>query len=306
MKVFAVKTYAGSERRIQKSLTKNDKISQNYAVAVWYNYRKGEIMARVIVVTSGKGGVGKTTVAVNLAYGLAKSGERSLIIDMDAGLNNADILLGVTEKGEYDLFDLVNGKCRLNQATQKVKNQPALSLLSSRSKNDYTMISSGGLERIIEEADSLYDYVFIDCPAGVGSGFCRSVAVARECIVVVNPNEASLSDAKKVVGILSTFDLDEKYLVINRFRGDMVVDGEMPTAKDIQDRIGLKLIGIIPEDDAVYLSTGNVGKMKGSQSSKAYAVLVENLTYGKADLFCATDRYEGFFGKIKRMIKRRV
>ena len=263
-------------------------------------------MARVIVVTSGKGGVGKTTVAVYLACELAKRGERVLVIDMDAGLNNANILLGITEKSEYDLFDLVKGSCRLNQAVGKVKNLPGLSLLSSQSKSDYSAIATEALKRITDEADCTFDYVFIDCPAGVGSGFCRSVAVAKEAIVVVNPNPASLSDAKKVVNLLSTFDLSGKYLVINRFRGDMVLNGEMPAEKEIESAVGLEPIAILPEDDAVYLATGKPDKIKQSRVRKAYELLADNLMYGNNELLSVTDEYSGFFGAIGRFLKRKV
>ena len=261
-------------------------------------------MARKIVITSGKGGVGKTTVGVNLGNELARMGARVVLIDVDFGLNNVDVVMGVESRVIYDLSDVVIGRCRLKQALVQSEKNKNLYVLPSGS-GDGTNISGQNIKLLIENLSQAFDYVFIDSPAGIDLGFHRAVACANEALVVTTPNLTSLRDANKVISILKSYRLSQVNLVINRARGDLMLNDKMMMPDDVKSILKTDLIGVLPEEDDVFLSCG-YGLSKRSDSYRAYKILAENIHKGTKKTFDVTSKYVGFFGSIRRSLKRNI
>ena len=262
-------------------------------------------MARKIVVTSGKGGVGKTTVTANLGLALSDFGYRVVLIDVDFGLNNLDIALGVDDKVVYDIGDVVNGCCRLKQALVQHNENKNLYVLPSGSLDACSSITGQNIKLLIESVSSVFDFVIIDCPAGIDIGFHRAVSCCDEAIVVVTPNMSSIKDAYKVINVLKSYKLNSVSVVVNRVRGDLIMDKKMMMPIDIVDALQTELLGVLPEEDEVFLSCG--GRLqKRSASSKAYKVLASNLNYENKKMFDVVSKYSGFFGSIRRGIKKGI
>ena len=261
-------------------------------------------MARKIVVTSGKGGVGKTTVAVNLGSALARMGARVVLIDVDFGLNNVDVVMGVESRVIYDLNDVIIGRCRLKQAliqSEKIKN---LFVLPS-GNNDNSNVSGQSIKLVIENLSQGFDYVFIDSPAGIDLGFHRAVACASEALVVTTPNLASLRDANKVISILKSYKLNSVNLIVNRARGDLMLNDKMMMPEDVKKILKTDLLGVLPEEDDIFLSCG-YGLNKRCDSYRAYKILAENIHFSTDKLFDVTGKYLGFFGSIRRSLKKNI
>ena len=262
-------------------------------------------MARKIVVTSGKGGVGKTTFTANLASRLAKRGLRVCMLDLDLGLNNLDVIMGVENKVVFDIVDVVEGRCRLKQALVQDSFCNSLYLLPGCKNIQKANISGQNVKIITERLSSIFDYVFVDCPAGVGTGFHRAVSAVDEAIVVATPTMTSVRDAKKVVGLLQNYDLLSTKTVVNRMRGDMVVAGEMMDAFEVFSLLGASPLGIIPDDD--YLSLRYPGEYdKDMTSDTAFEMIATNLHEGTDYMFDCISKYTCFFCNIRRKIKRKA
>lgn len=263
-------------------------------------------MSRKIVITSGKGGVGKTTITANLGILLSKLGQRVLLIDVDFGLNNLDVVLGVEGKTLYDMCDVLDGRCRIKQALIQCGDKKNLFVLPSGNANCINSVITGqSIRMLIDDISNVFDYVLIDCPAGIDVGFHRAVACADEAIVVTTPNISSLRDADKVVSVLSSYCLENVGLLVNRARGDLMVDQKMMKPQDIKDLLKTKLIGVLPEEDAVFLSYG-YGLPANSDSFKAYKILANNVHKGSDKIFDVTNKYLGFVGSIRRRLKNSV
>ena len=263
-------------------------------------------MARKIVITSGKGGVGKTTITANLGVMLAKFGQRVLLIDVDFGLNNLDVVMGVESKVLYDLCDVLDGKCRIKQALIQCGDKKNLFVLPSGNANCMGNIISGqNIRMLIEDVASVFDYVLIDCPAGIDVGFHRAVSCSDEALIVATPNISSLRDADKVVSVLSGYHLEKIGLIVNRARGDLMINQKMMMPTDIKDLLKTELIGVLPEEDVVFLSNG-YNLPPNSQSYKAYKVLANNLDKGCNKIYDVTNKYSGFIGSIRRRLKKSV
>lgn len=262
-------------------------------------------MARKIVITSGKGGVGKTTVTANLGIALAKLGQRVCLVDIDFGLNNLDVVLGVENKIVYDICDVLEGRCRVKQALIQDRYRKNLYILPSGNYEQSMRISGQNIKLLIDSISPIFDYVLFDCPAGIDVGFHRAVSCADEALVVTTPNLTSLRDADKVVSILNSYKLDYVGLIVNRVRGDLIMSEKMLTPADIQSLLKIDLIGNLPEEDSVFLSTG-YSLPKKCDSAKAYRYLSLNVHKGTRKLYNATNRYSGFLGSIRRIIKRSV
>ncbi len=263
-------------------------------------------MARKIVLTSGKGGVGKTTVCANLGANLAKLGFRVVLIDVDIGLNNLDVVMGVENQVIFDITDIIMGKCRARQALVQDKNISSLYVLPSSHAYNRTKILGEHIKNVVDVLDKSFDYILIDCPAGVEAGFHRAVFSANEAIVVVTPHLSSLRDADKVLGLLSEYDIQSKGLVINRMRGDLLLSGELMNIESIVRSLNVPLLGVIPEDDAISSSCSLGGYMKSAESARAFTLLSENIHNGSKKIFDCTYKYRGLFGYIKRNIKKKV
>ena len=263
-------------------------------------------MARKIVLTSGKGGVGKTTVCANLGLCLAKMGFRVVLIDVDIGLNNLDVVMGVEDRVIFDISDIVMGRCRPKQALVQDKDVSSLYVLPSTQAYNKTNILGEHIKNVVDQLDSSFDYILIDCPAGVEAGFHRAVFPASEALIVVTPHLSSIRDADKVVGLLSEYNLDYKGLVINRMRGDLLLNGEMMNIESIVRALNLPLLGVIPEDDAIGSACSIGGRLNSLESARAFTLLSENIHNGSKKIFDCTYKYKGLVGYIKRNIKKRV
>ncbi len=260
-------------------------------------------MAVKYVITSGKGGVGKTTLTANIGYNLAENGYRVAVIDGDLGLNNLDVLTGVENKSVFDLSDVVNGKCRAKQALVESPLSRNLFVLPSAHTLTSPEVSGQGIKNALESIDGLFDYVFIDCPAGIDLGFHRAVSCADKAIVIVTPTITSVRDADKVISILKSYSLSKIEVIINRIRGDLVLSGKSLSADDIENTLKVELLGIVPEDDA--LSVCFTGGYLGD-SAKAIKSLASKLSGKKSKPYDYLKKYTGFWGSIRKELKKRL
>lgn len=263
-------------------------------------------MARKIVLTSGKGGVGKTTICANLGIQLAKLGFRVVLLDVDIGLNNLDVVMNIEDRIVFDITDVIMGRCRPKQALVQDKNISSLYVMPSFSAYNKTNILGEHIKNVIDQLDSSFDYILIDCPAGVEAGFHRAVFSANEAIIVVTPHLSSIRDADKVIGLLNDYDISYKGLVVNRVRGDLLLNGQMMTVENIVRALNLPLLGVIPEDDAIGESNSLGERVQSIESARAFTLLSENIHNGSKKIFDCTYKYRGLVGYIKRNIKKHV
>jgi len=263
-------------------------------------------MARKIVVTSGKGGVGKTTVCANLGVYLSRLGFRVVLMDVDIGLNNLDVIMGLERQVIFDVTDVVSGKCRVRQALIQDPNYPSLYLLPSSHTYSSSRITGEHIKNIIDIIDHSFDYILIDCPAGVELGFHRAVFPANEALIVVTPHLSSIRDADKVVGLLSEYNIESKGLVINRMRGDLLLSGEMMNIESIVKAMNIPLLGVIPEDDTVSKMSSDGRIMTDGESARAFTLLSENIHNGCKKIYDCTYKYRGLMGYFKRNIKKYI
>ena len=209
-------------------------------------------MSEVIVITSGKGGVGKTTTAANIGIGLAKLDKKVVLVDTDIGLRNLDVVIGLENRIVYNLVDVIEGNCRLKQALIRDKRYENLYLLPSAQTRDKTCITPEQMKKLCEDLEEEFEYILLDCPAGIEQGFKNAVAGARKAIVVTTPEVSAIRDADRIIGLLEANDLrDSISLIINRVRVDMVKRGEMMSVDDVVDILAVDLLGVIPDDEQV-------------------------------------------------------
>ena len=229
-------------------------------------------MSEVIVVTSGKGGVGKTTTAANIGTGLAALDKKVVMVDTDIGLRNLDVVLGLENRIVYNLVDVIEGNCRLKQALIRDKHNPNLYLLPSAQTRDKTAVSPEQMKKLCENLKEEYDYVILDCPAGIEQGFKNAIAGASRAIVVTTPEVSAIRDADRIIGLLEAAELHNIYLIINRLRMDMIRRGYMMSVEDVVDILAVDLLGAIPDDEQVVISTNQGEPLAGSESlaGKAY------------------------------------
>ena len=212
-------------------------------------------MARVIVITSGKGGVGKTTTTSNIGMALASLGHRTLLIDADVGLRNLDLLLGLENRIIYTGIDILNERCRLEQALLKDKRQENLTFFPLSGSQPTDPLTNLQVQRLIDLVEKDYDFILIDSPAGIDEGFRVAMNVANEAIVVVTPEVPSIRDADKVIGLLMSNNVRKVSLLINRFRPSMVMADNMMSIEDVKNILGLPLIGVIPESEEIIIAS---------------------------------------------------
>lgn len=216
-------------------------------------------MGRSLVITSGKGGVGKTTATVNIGAALAQSGKNVLLMDADLGLRNLDLMLGVENRIVYDVVDVLEGRCRARQAIVKNKSNERLALLPASQTKNKDAIKTGQMQMLINELKSSYDFILIDCPAGIEKGFCNAVEGADEAIIVCTPEIASVRDADRVAGLLAGSEVDKVRLLVNRVKSDLVRRREMMSVEDVEEIMGLSAIGAVP-DDPMVVRVANLGE----------------------------------------------
>ncbi|AYZ73851.1 septum site-determining protein MinD [Fusobacterium necrophorum] len=258
-------------------------------------------MSQVIVVTSGKGGVGKTTTTANIGAGLAEKGHKVLLIDTDIGLRNLDVVMGLENRIVYDLVDVIEGKCRIPQALIKDKRCSNLSLLPAAQIRDKNDINEEQMKTLVEALRKDFDYIIIDCPAGIEQGFKNAIAAADRAIVVTTPEISAARDADRIIGLLEANGIKEPKLIINRIRMDMVKENNMLSLEDMLDILAITLIGVVPDDESIVIST-NKGEpliYRGeSLAAKAYRNIVERID-GKEVEFLNLDVKMGFFDRLK-------
>ena len=223
-------------------------------------------MSEVIVVTSGKGGVGKTTTSANVGTGLAMLGEKVVLIDTDIGLRNLDVVMGLENRIVYNLVDVVEGNCRMKQALIKDKRYPNLFLLPSAQTKDKSAVTPEQMQKLVDDLREEFDYVLLDCPAGIEQGFKNAIAGADRAIVVTTPEVSAIRDADRIVGLLEAGDITKIDLVVNRIRMDMVRRGDMMSIEDVTDILGIPIIGAIPDDEEIVVSTNQGEPLVGMNS----------------------------------------
>jgi len=211
--------------------------------------------ARVITITSGKGGVGKTTGVANLGVSLALEGNRVIVVDVDIGLRNLDVVMGLENRIVYDLVDVVEGTCRLQQALIRDKRLPELHLLAAAQTRDKTAVSPEQMISLCDELRQICDFVLIDSPAGIERGFQNAIAGAEEAIVMTTPEVAAVRDADRIIGLLEASEKSPPKLIINRIRADMVRRGDMLATEDVTEVLAIELLGIVPEDENIIVCT---------------------------------------------------
>lgn len=262
-------------------------------------------MVRKIVITSGKGGVGKTTIVCGLGVTLAQMGYKTLLVDMDFGLNNLDVLMGVENKIVYDLIDVLEGKCSPKSAL--VQNFEEENLYILPTMHGFCKVKFGCVElsAIIKKIENLFDYILIDCPAGIDGGFRRAVGSGDEYIVVTTPHLSAVRDADKIINCLSQKKMP--YLIINRARGDLMLNSKMLGIDDIQNLLNADLIGVIPEDDCVAIQSLKGDYFdKNSSIQQSLNLIAKSLSQGDKKIFDCTQKYKGFLGGIKRRLRGKV
>lgn len=264
-------------------------------------------MARKIVVTSGKGGVGKTTITTNIGIALSNMDLKVLVMDVDFGLNNLDVVLGVENRVVYDVIDVLNGKCRAKQALIQDFFNPNLYILPSVHSVNNINISSEQIKFIISQLESMFDYILIDCPAGIEVGFHRAVKCSDEAIVVTTPHISAIRDADKVLTLLNSYNLNDIKMIVNRVRGDLIASKEMYNAETIKEFLNVDLLGVVPEDDDINLSL-NIGQQinKNSTAYSAFNMIARNINYGERNIFDYTKKYRGLIGNIRKKIRKYV
>ncbi|MEG1642320.1 MAG: septum site-determining protein MinD [Synergistaceae bacterium] len=255
---------------------------------------------RIIVITSGKGGVGKTTTTANIATSLATDGYKVLAIDGDVGLRNLDVIMGLENRIVYTLIDVVEGNCRLNQALIKDKKTENLFLLPTAQSRTKDAISPEQMLSLCESLREDFDFVLIDSPAGIESGFRNSAIGADEGIVVVTPEVSAVRDADRIIGLLESMEKKTINLIINRIRPEMVKKGEMLDVQDVIDILSIDLLGVIPDDESIVTSSnrGEPISLNGtSKAAKAYRNIAKRIEGETVPLLDLTEE-KGLFAKL--------
>lgn len=260
--------------------------------------------ARVIVVTSGKGGVGKTTTSANIGTALAKLGYKVALIDTDIGLRNLDLLLGLENRIVYTLVDVVEGNCKLKQALVKDKKNPNLVLLAAAQTRDKSAVSVEQIQEVCEELKKKYDFIIVDSPAGIEQGFQIATASATEAIVVATPEMSSVRDADRIIGLLEAKEgLNSYKLVLNRVRHNMIEANDMMSVDDVIDILSIELLGIIPEDTSIITSTNKgepVVHDETAKAAQAYLNIARRII-GEDVPFINLEEPKGWFDKLKSL-----
>jgi septum site-determining protein MinD len=263
--------------------------------------------AQVVTVTSGKGGVGKTTAVANLAVALASNGSKVVCIDGDIGLRNLDVILGLENRIVYDIVDVIEGRCRLKQAMIKDKKLPNLYLIPAAQTRDKNAVSASDMNRLAKDLRSECDFVLIDSPAGIERGFKNAIAPADRVIVVTNPEISAVRDADRVIGILEAEDKGPGALIINRLNPALVKKQDMLSADDVLDLLAIDLIGIVPEDEGVIVGSNRgvpVAADPKSRAGQAFRNIARRLK-GEEVPFLDLDSGQSLWERIQKLAGRK-
>ncbi|MBW4652266.1 MAG: septum site-determining protein MinD [Kaiparowitsia implicata GSE-PSE-MK54-09C] len=264
-------------------------------------------MSRVIVVTSGKGGVGKTTTTANLGMALAQRGRKVAVIDADFGLRNLDLLLGLENRIVYTAVEVLAGECRLEQALVKDKRHPNLVLLPAAQNRTKDAVTPDQMKQLVQELSNNRDYVLVDCPAGIEMGFQNATVAATEALIVTTPEIAAVRDADRVVGLLEASDIRKQHLIVNRLRPAMVQEDLMMSVKDVQEILAIPLIGVVPDDERVIISTNKGEPIVLAQKLTLAGLALDNIARrldGEDIPFLdLTATHDDLFSRLRRMFR---
>jgi len=212
-------------------------------------------MSEVYVITSGKGGVGKTTTSANLGAGLAIHGKKVVLVDADIGLRNLDVVMGLENRIVYDLINVIEGSCRLKQALIKDKRFPTLHLLPAAQTKDKDAVTPEQMKKLCDQLREEFDYVLLDCPAGIEQGFKNAIAGADKAIVVTTPEVSAVRDADRIIGLLEAAEVRNPMLILNRIKPNMVRRGDMMALEDVTEILAIDVLGVVPDDESIVIST---------------------------------------------------
>ena len=263
-------------------------------------------MGEVIVITSGKGGVGKTTTTANLGSSLAEAGKKVVLVDTDIGLRNLDVVMGLENRIVYDIVDVVEEKCKLRQALIKDKRFEELFLLPAAQTRDKTAINEEQMKELTKKLKGDFDYILIDCPAGIEQGFKNAIAGADRAIVVTTAEISAIRDADRIIGLLESSEIRNPELIVNRLRPNMVKKGEMMEVDDIVDLLSVDLIGVVPDDEYIITQTNKgepVIKNKKAPSGKAYIEIARRILGENIDV-TIPGKKQGLWEKIKGWFRK--
>jgi septum site-determining protein MinD len=263
--------------------------------------------AEVITVSSGKGGVGKTTAVANIAVALAADGRKVVCIDGDIGLRNLDVVMGLENRIVYDIVDVIEGRCKLRQAMIRDKHYADLYLIPAAQTRDKSAVSPSDMNRVCNELRADHDFVLIDSPAGIERGFRNAIAAADKVLVVTNPEVSAVRDADRVVGILEAEEKGTPSLVINRLNPALVKNNDMLSAEDVLDLLGIPLIGIVPEDETVIVGSNRgtpVVNDPKSRAGQAFRHIAKRLQ-GQDVPFMDLEPQSGLWSAIQRLAGRK-
>src|SRR5271157_165714 len=260
--------------------------------------------ATVVTVTSGKGGVGKTTTTANIAVALAVDNSKVTCIDGDIGLRNLDVVLGLENRIVYDLVDVVEGRCRLRQAMIRDKRMQELFLIPAAQTRDKSSVSPSDMVRLCDELRQEFDWILIDSPAGIERGFRNAIAPADTVLVVTNPEVSAVRDADRIIGLIEAEEKGPARLIINRLKSTMVKRGDMLTADDVLELLAVELIGIVPDDENVIVSTNRgqpVALDPKSRAGQAFINISHRLR-GEKVPFLNLEEKDGFFSRLTKIL----
>lgn len=259
--------------------------------------------AKVVTITSGKGGVGKTTTTANLGVSLARLGKKTVVVDADIGLRNLDVVMGLENRIVYDLVDVVEGRSKLRQSMIKHKQFPDLYLIPAAQTRDKTSVSPADMIDICNKLKPEFDFILIDSPAGIERGFRNAIAPADEVLIVTNPEVSAVRDADRIIGMLEAENKEPGKLIINRIKPEMVKKGEMLSAADVTDILAIQIIGIVPEDEHVIPASNSgipVTLNENSRAGTAFRNIARRLC-GEDVPFMELESNTSFFGRIARL-----
>lgn len=266
---------------------------------------ENEKIGTAVVITSGKGGVGKTTTTANIGTGLAILGKSVVVVDADIGLRNLDVVMGLENRIVYDIVDVVEKNCRLKQGLIRDKRYDKLYLLPAAQTKDKSAVKPEQMLELVNNLKKEFDYVIIDSPAGIEQGFQNSIAGADMAIIVTTPEISAVRDADRVIGLLEAKGLQDPRLVINRIRPEMVKRGDMMNIDDIIDILAIDLLGIVPDDEAIVIST-NKGEPvvieEKAMSGKAFRNITRRIIGEEVELLDLDSNDEGKFTKILKLL----
>jgi len=267
-------------------------------------------MSRIIVVTSGKGGVGKTTTTANLGMALARRGRKVAVIDADFGLRNLDLLLGLENRIVYTALDVLAGQCRLEQALVKDKRHPNLVLLPAAQNRNKESVTPEQMKKIVGALTQAFQYILIDCPAGIEMGFQNAIAAARESLIVTTPEVSAVRDADRVVGLLEAAGIKNNRLIINRIRPAMVQANDMMSVEDVQEILAVPLVGIVPDDERVIVSTNKGEPLVLSETlsvaGQAFDNIARRLEGEKVEFLDLNVPNDTFFSKLRKVLSTKL